>query len=189
MSTIQHTTGLILAGGAGLRAGGRDKGLLTWRNKPLAAHAALRLRPHVLRLLISCNRNRDYYDTLADATVTDSRPGFQGPLAGLEAAIPHLAGEFLIVTPCDMPLLPPNLSERLLETLTTGDTGVDISYAHDGDREQYLCAAIRIRVLPSLTAFLDEGHRAVRHWYKQHQCRAVDFSSQAQCFANYNWLD
>ena len=84
--TMQDTTGLILAGGAGRRVGGRDKGLLTWRGAPMAAQVAQRLRPQVARLLISCNRNTDYYATLADATVADSRRDFQGPLAGIEAA-------------------------------------------------------------------------------------------------------
>lgn len=154
----------------------------------MAAHVAQRLRPQVGSLLVSCNRNSDYYATLADATVTDRRPDLQGPLAGIEAAIPHIAGEFLIVVPCDTPLLPTDLVKRLLAALESKEGATaDISYAHDGEREQYLCAAIHVRVIPTLTAFLDQGHRAVRQWYAQHRCRAVDFASQADCFANFNW--
>ncbi len=187
MISLHDTTGLILAGGAGLRMGGADKGLLPWRNLPMAAHVAGRLRPQVNRLLISCNRNRDYYATLGDATVTDSRRDFQGPLAGLEAAIPHLASAFLVIAPCDNPLLPLNLVERLLDPLLAAVGGTTaISYAHDGERSQYLCAAIRTGILPSLPIFLDEGHRAVRHWYARHRCAVVDFSDQPGCFANFN---
>jgi molybdopterin-guanine dinucleotide biosynthesis protein A len=190
MSSSQDTTGLILAGGAGVRVGGADKGLLTWRDEPMAAHVARRLRPQVTRLLISCNRNREFYATLADTTVADSRRDFQGPLAGLEAAIPHVKGTYLIVVPCDNPLLPLDLVERLLDPLLSADgPAADISVAHDGERAQFLCAALRASVLPSLTPFLDEGHRAVRLWYARHRCSVIDFSSQAHCFANYNHLD
>jgi molybdopterin-guanine dinucleotide biosynthesis protein A len=187
MIDTHGATGLILAGGAALRAGGTDKGLLDWQGQPLAAHVARRLRPQVGRLLISCNRNADFYATLADAIVTDTRRGFQGPLAGLEGAIAHIRGEFLVIAPCDTPLLPTDLAARLLAALASPPAGtVDVSYAHDGEQGHYLCAAMSTRILPSLTRYLDEGQRAVRHWYARHRCLAVDFSSQAHCFANYN---
>ena len=190
MGSSQDITGLILAGGAGLRVDGADKGLLPWRDEPMATRVARRLRPQVSRLLISCNRNRDFYATLADAIVADNRRDFQGPLAGLEAAIPHVTGGYLIVAPCDNPLLPPDLVARLLDPLMSArGCGADISYVYDGERKQYLCAALRSSVLPSLSPFLDEGHRAVHLWYSRHRCAVVDFSDEADCFANYNRLD
>ena len=186
---MQDTTGLILAGGAGRRVEGSDKGLLNWQGQPLAAQVATRLRPQVKHLVISCNRNRDFYAALAEDTVTDCRRGYQGPLAGLEASIPHVHGEFLIVAPCDTPLFPLDLVERLLAPLTASMGGpFDISYAHDGERGHYLCAAIRATVLPTLAEFLDEGQRVVRHWYARHHVTVVDFSDQRQSFANYNRL-
>ena len=83
MIATEDITGLILAGGAGRRVEGRDKGLIDWQGKPLVQHVALRLRPQVGQLIISCNRNIETYRELADKTVTDSRRDFQGPLAGL----------------------------------------------------------------------------------------------------------
>ena len=190
MSARADTTGLILAGGAGLRVGGRDKGLLDWRGQTLAAHVAARLRPQVGRLLISCNRNRDYYATLADGTVADSRRDFRGPLAGIEAATPGLGGRFLVIAPCDTPLLPLDLAARLLAALgSPEDPAAEISYAHDGEREQYLCAAMHLEVLRTLPHFLNEGQRAVRCWYAQHRCVPVDFSTQAHCFTNLNRME
>ena len=63
---------------------------------------------------------------------------------------------------------------------------VDICYAHDGKRGQYLCAAIRSQCLASLPAYLDAGQRAVRHWYAMHKSVAVDFSAQQNRFYNIN---
>ena len=180
----QHSTGLLLAGGAGRRVNGQDKGLLLWQGKPLAARVVERLRPQVGRLLVSCNRNTDYYASLADATVADTRRDFQGPLAGLEAAAQHLDTEFLIICPCDTPELPLDLAARLLAALS--QSGNAISYAHDGERGHYLCAAVRCDILPSVSVYLDKGERAVRHWYAEQGACPVDFSDQPRCFSNYN---
>ncbi len=164
--------------------GGQDKGLLEWRGQPLAAQVIARLRPQLGPLLVSCNRNSRFYAGLADAIVKDTREDYQGPLAGLEAAAMHISTGFLVVAPCDMPLLPGDLVSRLVNALDC--SGKAISYAHDGERAQYLCAALRRSILPSLSGYLEGGNRAVRHWYAQHECEAVDFSDQAAAFANYN---
>ena len=189
MAVLADTTGLVLAGGAGRRVGGADKGLLCWRGKPLAEYVVQGLRGEVDTLLISCNRNQDYYASLADIIVSDQRQDFAGPLAGVEAAMAVVDSEFLLICPCDTPQLPRDLGARLLGALRGAGTGTDISYAHDGDRAQYLCALLRTRILGSLTRELDSGTRAVRDWYRQHRCIAVDFSKQRTCFRNINRMD
>ena len=50
MITQQHITGLILAGGRGMRMGGVDKGLQTLQGKPMIAHVIQRLQPQVDRI-------------------------------------------------------------------------------------------------------------------------------------------
>ena len=190
MTSAKDITGLILAGGAGRRVDGRDKGLIDWHGRPLAAHVAERLRPQVGRLLISCNRNFPRYREITETTAADSRRDFQGPLAGLEAAAPMISSPLVVIVACDIPLLPDDLVQRLQAHLYKPEyEEARISYAHDGTRGQYLCAAIDRRCLASLTAFLDAGHRAVRHWYQGHRSIAVDFSDQAGAFNNYNYLD
>ena len=189
MAALADTTGLVLAGGAGRRVGGADKGLLPWHGRPLVEQVVHKLRGEVATLLISCNRNQDYYATLADRIVADQRPGFTGPLAGIEAAIPALDSEFLLICPCDTPHLPGDLGARLLGALREAGSATDISYAHDGERAQYLCALLRTRILDSLTRELDTGTRAVRDWYRLHQSIAVDFSTQRGCFRNINRVE
>jgi molybdenum cofactor guanylyltransferase len=190
MIASENITGLILAGGAGRRVGGRDKGLILWKNRMLVAHVFDRLQPQVTQVLISCNRNFDQYAALPAATVADTRRDFQGPMAGLEAAIDRIDTDFLLLVPCDTPLLPADLGDRLLRPLDSSlNENVEISYAHDGERGQYLCAAIRCSCLPSLHQYLDDGNRSVRHWYQTRRSIAVDFADQAGCFRNYNYLD
>lgn len=188
MADTPRITGLILAGGAGQRVGGQDKGLLPWHGRPLVAHVIECLRPQVGRLLVSCNRNREQYAALAGGSVVaDRRRDYQGPLAGLEAAIPLIEDELLLIAPCDTPCLPADLSRRLLDALLRHPDAA-IAYAHDGERAQYLCALLRRDCLPSLHGYLDAGHRTVRHWYREHRCEVVDFSDRRAGFRNHNRL-
>jgi len=192
MNSLIHKpeiTGLILAGGAGRRVGRRDKGLIEWREKPLVEHVLHRLGTQVGPLVISCNRNIPDYDLYGVPTVSDTRMNFQGPLAGLEAAVPAIETEFVIVVACDIPLVPLDLVPRLLAPLTaaSGHTP-ELSYAHDGSRGQYLCAAMRRGCLTSLTDYLEQGHRTVHHWYENQDAISVDFSDQKNAFSNFNKL-
>ena len=166
-----NVTGLILAGGAGRRVGKRDKGLISWQGKPLVAHVSNCLKPQVSELLISCNRNFSRYEEFSTQTVTDNRENF------------------LVVVSCDTPHLPKDLVSRLIAPLsgTTNDSP-EISYVHDGVRAQYLCAAMRRDCLTSVTHYLNEGHRAVRDWYKTRHAVTVDFSDCESSFRNYNRL-
>lgn len=190
MTLRTHITGLVLAGGAGQRMGGQDKGLLDWRGRPLITHALEKFTPQVGSVLISCNRNIEQYAALGFPLVTDLRPDFQGPLAGLEAAIPMIQTEFLAICPCDTPGLPVDMIERLLQALEAErNREAQISYVYDGERDQFLCALLRTRCLTSLTGYLDSGHRTVRHWYRELNSVAVDFSGSGQCFQNINRLN
>jgi molybdopterin-guanine dinucleotide biosynthesis protein A len=119
--------------------------------------------------------------------VPDTRDGYQGPLAGLEAVAAHISTDYVALAGCDMPHLPPDFVDRLLTALENSRPA-DLAYAHDGHRDQYLCALVRSSCLTTLGAFLDGGQRAVRDWYRTRTCIAVDFSDRASDFRNYNSL-
>lgn len=178
-------TGIILAGGAGQRVGGQDKGLLHWRGRPLIAHVSERLAPQVQRILISCNRNLDVYQRYGERTIPDQRSGFSGPLAGLEAVAPYVTTRFALVVTCDTPRLPPDLALRLLSPLRA-QQGTAISYAHDGVRGHYLCAAVTRECLATVPEFLDSGNRKVRDWLASHPTAVIDFEDQSDAFRNFN---
>ena len=112
-----NINGLILAGGAGSRMQGRDKGLINWMGRPLVAHVAERLSPQVNELYISCNRNAGEYAKFAESLIADKRENFQGPLAGIEASAAIIESGYLIVVACDTPKLPADLVDRLVTPL------------------------------------------------------------------------
>ncbi len=183
--TSALVTGLVLAGGAGRRVQGADKGLIQWRDKPLIAHVLARLAPQVGSVLISCNRNVATYSQLAQ-TVQDTRSDYQGPLAGIESAAPAIKTPFFAVCACDTPRLPLDLVNRLLTPLLATDSPHQVAFARDGTRDHYLCAVLRRDLLVSCTAYLDGGGRSVRGWYATLETLAVDFEHAQDAFTNLN---
>ncbi len=183
---VNEITAIILAGGAGRRAGGRDKGLVEWSGKPLVAHVADRLRAQCRTLLISCNRNQESYARFG-SVVEDRLTGYQGPLAGLHGAAPHILTGYTLVCPCDVPRVPRTLATRLAPALLT--SGLPVAYVRDAAQEHYLCALLRSDCLATLSGFLEGGGRAVREWYGQVGSIAVDIHDAGDAFANINQPD
>ena len=96
--------------------GGRDKGLIEWRGQPLIAHLHRVVRPLTDDLIISCNRNAERYAAYADRLVSDAESDFPGPLAGILAGLGAARHDWLLVLPCDAPLIDHALLQALRET-------------------------------------------------------------------------
>lgn len=120
----QPVSGLILAGGEGRRMSGRDKGLITLANKPLIEYAIACLSPLVDDLTISCNRNQEQYADYQLPCVLDSlnpieggNAQFAGPMAGLVAGLGNARHDWLLVMPCDTPLMNAQVMLQLFAVL------------------------------------------------------------------------
>jgi molybdopterin-guanine dinucleotide biosynthesis protein A len=176
--------GAILAGGAGRRVNGADKGLLDWRGKPLIEHVVARIAPQVDSLVISANRNRDNYAQFGYPVLADRVAGYPGPLAGIAAALAVAPHEWLLCVPVDLPLLPLDLAARLLQAAIAH--GTTVAVAHDGQRRQSLCALLKGTLAASASASLARGDGAVWAWQDACGVVEVDFSDQPDAFTNLN---
>lgn len=173
---------IILAGGAGSRMGGRDKGLVEYRGMPMAQRLLQRFRPP--RAVISANRNLDAYRRLAGSVVSDARAELAGPLAGIEASLAEIGTPATVILPCDMPELPEDLVNRLLDACR--EPG-GIAVAHDGERLQPLCLALR-EPFPreQISRYLDRGERSMHGWLDSQSPNIVRFADAKEAFANIN---
>lgn len=161
---VDRVEGVLLAGGAGRRVHGRDKGLLTIADQPAALLVARQLASCCDRVLISANRNRQVYRGLGiGPVVADSRSGHAGPLAGLEAVRPLLRAPLVLVAPCDMPDLRTDILTELLAVLRA-DRNLDAVYARSEAGSHYLLTALRRHALCGISAQLDADTPAVRQW-------------------------
>lgn len=186
-------TGLILAGGRGMRMGAVDKGLQILHGQTLVAHAIQRLQPQVGTLAISANRNHEQYAAFGLPIWADLEPDFPGPLAGLHAALTHCQTHYLLAVPCDSPFLPLDLATRLSQSLTpaTPDAAIAVSADIDGDpaqpRRHPVFCLLRKTLLPQLTRYLHAGERKMDRWFASLPAAEVYFAD-LHAFRNINTL-
>ncbi len=177
-------TGLVLAGGRAQRMGGQDKGLVEVNGRPMVEYVLAVLRPQVSRIVINANRNQDRYAAYGCEVLADELSGFQGPLAGIATALASSTSTYLLIAPCDSPLLPVDLGPRLHQALVA--QGADIAAAHDGARLQPVFSLLRSELLDSLRSFLAAGERKIDRWYACHVLAVADFADQPDAFLNIN---
>ena len=172
----------VLAGGAGSRLEGRDKGLQTLAGRPLIEHVLASLGDAAGTILICANRNPQRYaaygHVLADGT-TDGE--FRGPLAGIAAALAACTTPWLLTLPVDCPRPPPDLCARLVRAI--GDAALAVAY--DGAQVEPLFALYSRRVAPSAAAALC-ADRPVWRWQQELGAVPVDFSDCPGAFDNLN---
>ncbi|MBG7601549.1 MAG: molybdenum cofactor guanylyltransferase [Gammaproteobacteria bacterium] len=184
--TLQPTeiTAVILAGGRGRRMGCKDKGLVELNGAPLIEHVLSAVSPQAGQLVINANRNLEEYQRYGFPVVSDTMADYQGPLAGFASTMAAAKTDYIVTIPCDSPLPPADLVQRLVDALQNEDA--ELAVAHDGKRLQPVFALIKVKLLPSLLQFLQRGDRKIDLWYAQHKMAKADFSDIPETFLNIN---
>ena len=185
MSDQNKVSGVVLAGGQARRMQQQDKGLVLFKQRPLVSYPIEALAAVADDLLISANRNQAIYQQWQYPVISDATDDFDGPLAGILAAMDYVDAEILLVLPCDSPLFTAQHLQQLLAGLTEQ---FDVAVADDGERLHPVFLAIRTELKASLKAYLASGERRLQNWIFQHRVNQVDFSQQAQIFTNVNTL-
>jgi len=181
--TKNEITAVILAGGQASRMDGKDKGLIVFRELPLIAHVVNVVESKVSQILISANRNFEEYANFGKV-ISDDLEGYQGPLAGISKALKVCSTPYLLVLPCDSPLIDEALIDSLIEKMEISK--VDICVAHDGSIMHATFALMQTKLEKSLEGFLEEGGRKMALWYRQHSLERIDVSSHLEVLTNIN---
>ncbi len=187
MSNEPSISAIVLAGGQARRMAGRDKGLIPFDGLPLIAAVLHRLAPQVDEIIISANRHMDEYAKLGYPVVTDASADYRGPLAGIHAAGQRTRGEWLLITPCDTPFLPPDLAQRLLTQARA--SGVRLACAADDTQTHPATMLMHRSLLSSLAECLTQGQLKVQAWQTAHGCAVARFPGATQAFMNINTPD
>ena len=178
---------IILSGGRAIRMNGVDKGLVLLQSKPLIQHVIERLTPQVDEILINANRELAQYQALGYPVLQDEVEDFLGPLAGFSLGLQHAKHDYLLTVPCDSPLLPVDLVQRLMAALV--EHKAEVAVASSDDNTHPVFCLCKKTVLPSLTAYLQQGERRVSAWQKSQQYIEVDFSDCNDAFTNLNTFE
>ncbi|TFY99305.1 molybdenum cofactor guanylyltransferase MobA [Ramlibacter henchirensis] len=190
----EEVTGVVLAGGRGSRMGGVDKGLQNFNGVPLALHTLLRLQVQVGEAMVNANRNLAAYESFGVPVWPDALPDFAGPLAGFLAGLEQSQTEWVVTVPCDTPMFPADLVERLGEAAEREDAEIAMASAKEADgqlRTQPVFCLLRRDLLESLVQFTHGGGRKIDAWTAQHRTVVVPFDrpgDDPQAFFNANTL-
>lgn len=203
MQTMIHPndiTGLILAGGRGSRMGGVDKGLQPFNGLPLTLTALKRLQKGggVGQIMINANRNLATYESFGVSVWPDELADYAGPLAGFLTGLKHCKTPYLVTVPCDTPLFPRDLVQRLAATLEAQNADIAMVSApevgHGGTvqmRAQPVFCLLRVDLLDSLVRFTQDGGRKIDAWTALHNTVLVPFNlscDDPKAFCNANTL-
>lgn len=167
----------VLAGGAGRRVQGRDKGWIEVDGVPAIERVVQSLRDHVDAVLVSANRNLERYRVLG-AAVSDAaagvqgNDGFPGPMAGVVALLSTCPHPLLLTVPVDVEALPADVVGRMHDAL--GDD-CEAAVAVDEEAYQPLVALYRSRLADAARTAFVLGQRSVRDWQQGLRIARVRF--------------
>jgi molybdenum cofactor guanylyltransferase len=224
---------IVLAGGQGSRMGGLDKGLQLFHGAPLVQHAVQRLRQQsgglVGGIMVNANRHLAQYaqlgvpvwsdeslatnavqapdDTEATNNIKTNPPSYDGPLAGFACGLRHCPTDWLLTVPCDTPLFPLDLAERLWQAAQAAHAPIAVAYAPEPEIQSHAPSHVQgypqLRVQPvfcllhtglaeSLAQYLHSGGRKIHTWLQQHTCAQAAFNQahdDPSAFTNVNTLN
>ena len=123
---------------------------------------------------------------------------YAGPLAGFLTGLERCETPWLLTVPCDTPLFPLDLAQRLAAAADAQGTDIAMAAAPEDDgtgrttvRPQPVFCLLRVDLLESLVAFTQAGGRKIDAWTGQHRCAIVPFDApgdDARAFFNANTL-
>jgi molybdopterin-guanine dinucleotide biosynthesis protein A len=194
MIAASDITGVILAGGRGSRMGGVDKGLQNFNGMPLALATLMRLQMQVGSVMINANRNLGAYESFGVPVWPDVLADYAGPLAGFLTGLERCETPWLMTVPCDTPLFPLDLVERLAAAAQDEDADIAMAAAREEDgqlRTQPVFCLLRVELLESLVRFTNDGGRKIDKWTALHKTAVVAFDKPRdppRAFFNANTL-
>jgi molybdopterin-guanine dinucleotide biosynthesis protein A len=118
----------------------------------------------------------------------DETPDFSGPLAGFSVGLKHCKTPYLLTSPCDSPLLPTDLAEKMAHQLEDDDLELVFASSKEDDGKtwsQPVFCLMKSDLQDSLNAFLSKGDLKIDRWFKELRSATVVFEN-AQAFANVN---
>lgn len=173
---ISDVAAVVLAGGLSRRMG-TDKALAMLGGRPLMRHVVARLAPQVATLAVNANGDTARFAPFGLPVLPDPIPDFQGPLAGILAAM-HWAQDlrktYVLTVPADAPFIPADLAAQMRTGI--GDAEAAVATSHNGE-DHPTVALWRASLAGELAAWLKAGtERSVRAWIATRRSARIAFA-------------
>ena len=120
---------IVLAGGLGLRMGGKNKPLIKLKDKTMIEHVVGKALKVSKNIGISINKNQNpkfFKKIFPSLPVWKDEFSGGGPLAGIVTGIKKLNAEYVAVLSCDTPFVNPEVLRYLFKKVEGFDAAVPI---------------------------------------------------------------
>ncbi|WP_333585510.1 molybdenum cofactor guanylyltransferase [Phenylobacterium sp.] len=178
---------VVLAGGAGRRMGGRKPQRL-YQGRSLGEQALALAAGFGDQVALSV-RDHAQAEGLPPVPLLFDPADIEGPLAGVVSSLDHavrIGAAQVLTIPCDTPHLPDDLFLRLDAALADFPEALAAS-AHDGERDQPVCALWRAAAITPVRDYARSGRRSLRGLLQDLQAPQVIWDDpNANLFLNLN---
>ena len=120
---------IVLAGGLGLRMGGKNKAFIKLKNKTMLEHVIENTLKVSKNVAICINKNQNpktFKKLFPSLPVWRDRFQGKGPLAGIITGMRRLNVEYTAVVSCDTPFLNPEILKQLFKKVKGYDAAIPI---------------------------------------------------------------
>ena len=164
----EEVTGIVLAGGRSSRMG-KDKGLCSFRDRPLVAYAIEILKPLCGEMMISANHFPEKYAAFGLPVVPDEIRDI-GPMGGLHACLKRSRTRHNLVLSCDTPFVSTDIFRLLLQNVENFQV---VCPAHDTFLFEPLSAYYNTNILGDLEEAIFNREFKMMQFLKRIRFRSV----------------
>jgi len=164
--------GVVIAGGKGLRLGGREKTLLEINNKAILSHIIDTASPQVDQLLLNSNSNASIFSGFNLPIIKDENINAASPLLGIYSSLlwiekNNVACDWLMSFPGDCPFFPRDIVETLHDLQQTQKNTLICTVKHE-QQIQPLFSLWSTKVREPLKNYLEADKRSAQGFILSH---------------------
>jgi molybdopterin-guanine dinucleotide biosynthesis protein A len=164
MSDFPALTALILAGGQSSRMG-RDKALLSFQGLSFLENICLIAQDCAVQVSVITPWPERYQLIIPQCCQIINEPlPTRGPLLAFALALTFVSTDWVLLLPCDLPLLTPPIIQAWSRLLDTVPENAIALVPRCSDRWEPLCAFYHRRCLASLQSYIQQGGTSFQKW-------------------------
>ena len=175
---MESLAAIILSGGFSRRMG-TDKGLVSFKGKPMI-EASLALANTITDNIMIIANNGDYrqfgYQVYGDILVD------KGPMGGIHAGLTHSNATFNMVLACDMPLMTTAFLKYIVGEIEEGDK---IIAPRHGQQIEPLCAVYHKDCLSLIESTLESSDLSLHGFIANNQTKFIDIDERKTYYSPY----
>ena len=180
----EEVTGIILAGGRSSRMG-KDKGLCSFRGKPLVSYAIDVLKPLCGEMIISANHFPEKYSAFGLPVVPDEIQNI-GPMGGIYSCLKRSKTQHNLVVSCDTPFVSTDVFRLLLQHVENFQV---VCLSHDTFLIEPLSAYYNTNILGDLEKAIRNKEFKMMRFLKRIRFRSVPVEKGHSVFTETLFLN